>query len=54
MGFEKSRAEALTDEIKWLKSVLDTRHIAETSRWIIEGRISKLEKQRSRENEKTN
>jgi hypothetical protein len=34
--------ECYKTEIKWLKSVIDTRHIAETSRWIIEGRISKL------------
>ncbi len=30
------------EEIKWLQSVLDTKHINEDSRWIIEGRISKL------------
>ena len=29
-------------EIKWLQSILDTKHINEDSRWIIEGRISKL------------
>jgi hypothetical protein len=30
------------EEIKWLQSVLDTRHLHEDSKWIIEGRISKL------------
>ena len=34
--------ECYKAEIKWLKSILKTRHIAETSRWIITGRISKL------------
>ena len=39
---EQLLSEMLDTEIKWLQSVLDTKHINEDSRWIIEGRIDKL------------
>ena len=29
-------------EVKWLQSILDTKHIEENSRWIIEGRLRNL------------
>lgn len=32
-------------EIKWLESVLKTKHIKEQDKWVIEGRISKLKKE---------
>ena len=35
------------EEIKWLQSILDTKHISNDNRWIIEGRISKLEKNKN-------
>ena len=38
---KEGHTQAIKEEIKWLQSVLDTKHIADESRWIIEGRISK-------------
>jgi len=35
--------QMLKQEIKWLQSVLDTNHLMEEDRWIIEGRLSKLQ-----------
>ena len=34
--------QMLKEELKWLQSILDTKHIKEEYKWIIDGRISKL------------
>ena len=39
---KKEREQSKQEEIKWLQSVLDTKHIMEEDRWIIEGRLDKL------------
>ena len=35
-------------EVKWLQSILDTKHIEENSRWIIEGRLRNLKEVKSK------
>ena len=38
-------------EVKWLQSVLDTKHIEEGSRWIIEGRLKQFTSQTKQKSE---
>ena len=42
-GMRYAVHQKLKEEIKWLQSVLGTNHLKEEDRWIIEGRLSKLQ-----------